>query len=433
MPASHPPTLRALLCCLGFCVACCATGAETVYLAPDTYTRFAAPADPQAAALRFDEAARAAAQGEPSRALSLATETLALDPDHAEARRVLGYERVDGRWLTPYQERLVGRGQAWDPRFGWSAVEDLPRLEAGERRHGRRWVSAETDAKLHAEIADGWQVRSDHFVVTTNHSLAAAAALAEELERYCQAWRQLFAGYCLSEREVRLRFEGQRDARDTSATMNVFLHRDRAGYVEHLRRRQPRIGETLGIYFDTLREAHFYDAGDGAGLALQLPTVYHEAGHQLFQEMGGKGKAAGLDANFWAVEGVACWLETLTPQRDSDGRLTYRLGAGDSGRLPAAKRRLLGGEGPMPVAQLAALGQADLQRRPNLAAVYGQSAALAGMLMQGEGGRWREPFVGFLGDLYRSRPDSEALLRATDASGDELDRAYRNYLRNLSP
>ena len=154
---------------------------------------------------------------------------------------------------------MVDAGKSWNPNRGWIAAED-----AGVEPRPTK---------------DGWQVRTDHFLVTSNHSQAAAAELATRLERLHQIWRQLFAGFYFSEREVRELFADERSPRERHQPFRVVYHRDQDDYVAALKRRQPRIAETLGIYFDADREAHFF-AGDKQNLA----TLNHEAVHQLFQE-----------------------------------------------------------------------------------------------------------------------------------------------------
>src|SRR5204863_3644081 len=114
------------------------------------------------------------------------------------------------------------------------------------------------DASRHTNIKNGWQVRTDHFFVTTNHSLAAGAELAARLERLYQIWRQLFAGFYYSEQEVKGLFGGERIARVSVRQFKVFYHRNRDDYVNNLSRRQPMIADTLGIYFDANSEAHFF-------------------------------------------------------------------------------------------------------------------------------------------------------------------------------
>ena len=50
----------------------------------------------------FELAKQAAEAGQSSLAFQWATETLRENPDHADARRVLGYVERGGKWLTPY-------------------------------------------------------------------------------------------------------------------------------------------------------------------------------------------------------------------------------------------------------------------------------------------------------------------------------------------
>ena len=120
-----------------------------------------------------------------------------------------------------------------------SCASDVPRYEAGERLVDGRTISAEADAHVHRDINNGWQLRTDHFLITTNHTLEAAADLAARLERLHQVWRQLFAAFYLREHEVR---GGRRrpPASATSETFRVYYHRTKDEYVALQRRRQPR-------------------------------------------------------------------------------------------------------------------------------------------------------------------------------------------------
>ena len=97
---------------------------------------------------------------------------------------------------------MLDAGKTWHPKFGPVAAADVPRYDKGERQLNGRWVSATVDGGRHTDMKSGWQVRTDHFLVTTNHSLEAASGLAARLERLYQVWRQLFAGFFLSDKEV---------------------------------------------------------------------------------------------------------------------------------------------------------------------------------------------------------------------------------------
>jgi hypothetical protein len=412
---------------------------QVVPVAPDVYVGHleTTAADPAAADALFAEARAAAEAGASSEVFDLAARTLHADPGHAAARTVLGYELVDGVWRTPYEASNRLKNASWRPRYGWLTDDENARYEAGERLLGRRWITAEQDASRREAIEDGWTIRTDHFAVTTNHSLEAGAQLAAELEGLFQVWRQAFAGYWLEDREVRALFAGERMARKRSRPMKVYYHRDKAGYVEHLRRRQPRIAETLGIYFDDAREAHFFAPPEGADaeeLELARATLYHEAAHQLFAENGPGRRGAGRDANFWLVEGAACYFELLAPGTDlpgpGGGPATYTLGNPAQGRLPSALAR-----GPvLPLAELAVMGQTDLQRRDDLAAVYAQATGLVAMLRHGQhAAEDREALVRTLRAVYSGRPDGEEIARQTGRSAAELDEDYRQFLGELVP
>ena len=383
-----------------------------LFVAPDQYTgtetlgeKYREARNAYAASL-FALAKQAADAGQLSLAFEWATETLRENPDHADARRVLGYEKHDGAWLTPYAKRMVAAGKEWDSQAGWVAKD----AGSNERKPGK----------------NGWQVRTDNFLVTSNDSLAAAAELAARLERLYQVWRQLFAGFSYSDREVQQLFAGERKPRERHRPFRVFYHRDKDDYVAALQRRQPRIAETLGIYFDADREAHFF-AGDDRNIA----TLNHEAVHQLFQETRPAARHVGGTANFWIIEGIATYFETLREHSDPTAGLYYTIGEASAGRLPAARERLLAEQFYVPVDELVRLGKDDLQRYPELVKLYCQSTGLAALLMDGDGGRYREPLVEYLTEVYAGRDDKNSLSDATGASNSELDAAYRRYLESL--
>ena len=209
----------------------------------------------------FQLARMAASAGQSSLAFQWSTEAVRENPDHAAPGASSAINSATVSWLTAYGARMADAGKTWHPKFGWIVASDAPRYEAGERLVGGNWITAEADAARHSAMKNGWQVRTDHFLVTTNHSLEAAVELATRLERLHQVWRQLFAGFYLNERGVGELFESDRDPRSQLRPFRVYYHRDRAEYNAALLRRQPRIAETLGIYFDAEREAHFF-AGD---------------------------------------------------------------------------------------------------------------------------------------------------------------------------
>ena len=115
-----------------------------LFVAPDQYSgtepngeQYRAARNKYADAL-FELAKRAAEAGQLSLAFEWATEAVRENPDHADARRVLGYEQHDGQWLTPFAKRMVDAGKVWDPKAGWIAADDAAaRTQARPKTAGR--------------------------------------------------------------------------------------------------------------------------------------------------------------------------------------------------------------------------------------------------------------------------------------------------------
>ena len=378
------------------------------------------------AAMCFRRARTASEQGDVGAALRLATQAMAADPEHVEARRVLGYRKVGEQWAGTYAARRLERGEIWHADFGWIRAEEVSSWEAGERRMGNRWISAEDDARRHASIDRGWKIRTDHFHVVTNHSREAASELATRLEILYQLWQQLFGGFYLDASDLMKRFEGKESSGYRGKPFLVNYYRTREEYNAALRRLQPQIEMTLGIYFDSNRQTHFF-----AGKEQDAGTIYHEAVHQFFQESRPAARHVGALANAWIIEGTACYFESLVEHRDANGRRYFTVGTADAGRLPAAQHRRLVDDFYIPLAELSALGMTDLQSRDDLARLYSQSAGLATFLMHGRNGQYRPALVKLMQEIYAGRDKATSLQDLTGQSFTELDNQYLEFLERL--
>jgi hypothetical protein len=196
--------------------------------------------------------------------------------------------------------------------------------------------------------------------------------------------------------------------------------------VAALRQRQPRIDETLGIYFDTNREVHFFD-----GRGQDPGTVYHEAVHQLFHESRSAARHVGGQANFWIIEGIATYFETLTEHQTEFAGPYFTIGEMTAGRLPAARQRLLTEGYYVPLEELTRLGKEGVQEQPDLAKLYSQAAGQAAFLMDAEGGRYREPLVRYLAAVYAGRDEPDTLAAESGRSFEQLDAEYRRAMQSL--
>lgn len=346
-------------------------------------------------------------------------------PNHADARRLLGYRRIGEHWAGSVAEKMLADGYAWNPKFGWVKASDLPKYEQGLRPSRGRWVSAEEDARQHEKITGGWSVRTDHVLVTTNIDRAAAAELATRLEGLYQIWRQLFGEFAATPAELQARLDGKGNAGFTPKPFRVVYYRDRAEYNDALRRIQPQIESTLGIYFDSRRQSHFF-----AGEEQDAGVIAHEAVHQFFYESARKPtRHLAATANVWAVEGVACYFETLRKMATIPN--AYALGTADGGRLQAARHRRVVDNYYVPLAELSALGTVELQARPDLPQLYSQSAGLASFLIDGQNGRYRPAFRELLAAIYAGRDAADTLATAAGVSYEQLDREYLAFMQSL--
>jgi len=411
---------------------------QILYLVSEGPSAAAPKAEPAAAAqwrtkfeqLRREHSAKlvdlmdqAAKQRQFGLAYELAHQACREHPADERLRKLLGYQKYEDAWYRPWTIRKLKAGSEWRDGLGWVLGSHLAKVDAGQRYFQGRWLSPEEEAERRQEIDKGWQVGTEHYSVTTNLNQQAAVALATRLEKFQAAWRQLFVGYLATDKELSAMFASGRPLRQTSQRHQVIYFATRDQYNEALRPLQPRINITLGIYFDTLRQCYFF-----AGEEQDAGTLFHEAAHQLFQESRPVATNVGRADNFWALEGVACYLESI-----EEGPDWIAVGGRDAGRMPAARQRLLVGNNYLPLGELTALGLTAIQEHADLPRLYTESAGLATFFMQAQQGRYREPWVRYLTAIYTGRATPKSLAELTGQSYEELDRQYRAYLEPMGP
>lgn len=362
-------------------------------------------------------ARQAVAEHRPSLAVELVTEAVRENPDHKPARRMLGYVRYRDAWHTPFEVRQLSANKVFHEKFGWLPKTHVARYDQGQRYYQGRWMTAADEAALRTDVKRGWRVESEHYAVTTNHSLEEGVALSRRLEMLYAVWQQAFAGYQASEAEIARRLEG-RAARREPTQHDVVYFRNRQQYNDALRSSQPQIEISIGIYFPRVRTAYFF-AGDGQ----QHDTLYHEATHQLFQETRPAVVEPGRANNFWAVEGIACYTESL--HVGEQGFVT--LGGSNASRMQTA-RRLVDEKKSLPLAELVQMGAEALQRDPRIKELYGQATGLAHFFVHADEGRYREPLVRYLEAIYSARATPQSLAEATGVNDETLDRQYRDFM-----
>lgn len=365
----------------------------------------------------FAMAQLAARQRQLSLAMVLLNDTLRENPDHADARRLVGDVNVDGRWCSPYQAEQLRKGLHWHDKFGWLPPGHVERYEAGERFYNGQWISQERDAELHADIRTPWKIETDHFSITTNHSLEGGVALGEKLERLHRVWRQLFAAYYGTASQWNSAFAGGAVPDTGRRKHSVMFLKDRTEFQRVLQNELPPQVQISGIYLSGPKISYFY-ADETRGDT----TLNHEATHQLFHESRRVTATIGQRANAWIIEGIACFMESLADRGDA-----LTVGGIDAYRIQDHRFYLHRNQFYMPMGELVALGVNALQRQNNLGMIYAQSAAVTDYLMFAGDGRYRDGLVDYLLQLYVGRDRPNSLTATLGLKPDAIDEAFRQF------
>ena len=361
----------------------------------------------------------------PSLAYELVLEALRCDPDHEEARRLLGYTRFRGNWHTPFEIKRLRAGYVWHEQFGWLPQASLARYEAGERFYSGRWITAAEEARARSNIRNGWRVETEHYTITTNVSLEAGVDLGRRLERLYRAWQQAFATFCATPDQLVRMFEGRGQPRGSSVRHQAIYFRNREEYQAAVGSRLPVDIETTGLYLSDTRTAYFFPDQDEEGNP-DHTSLYHEATHQLFAETRPMAETAGRRANFWILEGIACYMESFELHETFD-----TLGGTRSPRLEAARHRALVDGFYVPLGELVTMGMEALQHDPRIAMLYSQSAGLAHFLMHAHDSRYRDALVEYLVAIYSGEDRIATLAEAVGQAFPDLDDEYREFLKKL--
>ena len=153
------------------------------------------------------------------------------------------------------------------------------------------------------------------------------------------------------------RVDSRGAARRESPQHNVVYFRSRDEYNGALGAMQPKIEISIGIYFPAVRTAYFF-----ADEQQQPDTLYHEATHQLFQETRPAVVEPGRANNFWVVEGIACYMESL--DESQPGVVT--LGGANASRMASRAQRSSRKDRSLPLAELVQMGAEAVQRDPRI-------------------------------------------------------------------
>ncbi len=368
--------------------------------------------------------------GYPSYAYKLLLEVAQNDPDHRTARRLLGYERLGEEWVTPFAAQMLRKRYQWHDKFGWLPSSSVERYARGERYY-KGWMSAAKEAELRRDFANAWQIRTDHYLVKTNHSLERGVELAKALEDFYRFFRQTFAGFFNTPKQLQKLFEGPVTGSGRAMVAKPYLvhyYRTRDEYNRKLIAKIPQVAITNGLYLTDDRTAYFFHNPDPEADA--EATLFHEATHQMLYEAEPFSRRIAGKRNFWIIEGIACYMESFKRDQGNSS-----LGDPNYIRFNAARHRYLVDRYYVPLNEFTRMGMVEFQTDPNISKNYSQASGLSHFFMHYDGGKYREALTQHLLQIYSANPRRRAAVQSlaelTDVSFKELDQQYGEFLTSL--
>ena len=370
--------------------------------------------------------------GLPSYAYQLLREVTWYHPDHIGARRVLGYVRYKDRWVSPFTKRKLEKGEIWHEKYGWIPKSSLSNYEKGLQYYLPRgssrgtWKPAAVVAELRRNFRNAWEVRTEHFLVRTNHSLETGVQVASVLEEFYAHFFATFAGFFNSREQMKKLFAGTAVANvRPPRPYLVHYYRTKEEYIQRLQSAIPQIAITNGLYLFTERISHFFHSPSG----MKKSTLYHEATHQIFYESLKNTRLIAERENFWIVEGISCYMESFRAEKG-----TASLGNPNHPRFVAAKYRYQQDRFYIPLAQFTKMGRQEFQTHRDIRKIYSQASGLAKFFMEYDGGKYREALIEYLSQIYRGtsrRNRVPSLEELTGVRYEELDRQYGEFITRL--
>ncbi|MEO2010878.1 MAG: hypothetical protein ABGX22_19540 [Pirellulaceae bacterium] len=325
---------------------------------------------------------------QPALAYQMLYEICWLDPDHDQARTVLGFKSSGKIWTRGSAKISVSQPRIALRDYGFSAREY-------------------------------WRIRSPHFTVLTNCSQEKGVALAESLEFFYLVWTQAFFDYGQSGSTLKRQLEaGKAPSVRSKRPYSVVFFRDRDQYNASLRTWEPMIDKTIGLYLAKRKKSFLYDAPSPPVQAWR-----HEVGHQLFAETVNTETQIGEGSDFWVAEALALYLESFRPYD------TYAtLGGRTADRLQFARYHALREGFRVPIGELVPWGRQEVQNHERLGALYSQFAGIAHFLIDQAPGHYRTPFIKYARDTYRNGEPTIALSDYLHINGVDLDAEYLKFL-----
>jgi hypothetical protein len=374
---------------------------------------------------------------------------LARNPNHPEARRLLGYVPHNGGWATPQAAENLNGGLVLDPTFGWVPDDWIPHLNEGllpgiiTRGRVIPWLPADQANALRDSIQRGWVIKTEHFEIQTDVPLADAIQFGRRLEALHDAFFLNFGNLVGEKLPLARRFRDPShvpSTRDDGKRYSVWYFGNKDEYVEFLRPFEgPDIVKSLGTYLPA-RKGQSQSAGrsyffrDDNGQIDNLSTLFHEVSHQLlFESLSPATRQEQNVGNYWVWEGLGTYFETFTPQEDG----SYQLGGLIGPRIEKARDDILRAGLFIPIGELAGMDKSRFNDERAVYLHYAESMALTVFFLNYDNGRYRDEFLDYVSDAYKGRyrrgSSLPPLVKRLGVAPRTLEDEFLDFLRSGEP
>jgi Protein of unknown function (DUF1570) len=363
-------------------------------------------------------------------------------PDHREARRLLGFVPHEGGWARPFAIRQLKLGLVSHPTFGWVRADWVPHLDRGELpaplargQKTARWLSADEANGLRANWSPPWYINTEHFEIQTNVTMAEAITFGRRLEAFHDLFMALLADILGENLPLARRFKDPSLTGETGyKPHSIYYFGAKSEYVDYLSPSQGQdIAKTLGFYpppkSGSSRRMTAYFFRDPGGQLPVTATLYHEVSHQLLFETAGTNGYTRNVGNYWVFEGLGTYFETVMPQPDG----SLEVGGLAGPRIEVAIKALVGERQLIPLAEFIAFEQNAFNRDSEIYLHYQQAMALTVFLMQWHEGTYRDAFLDYVRDAHRGwikHGTGRELRNRLGQTYAALDSQFRAFLKN---
>jgi len=313
---------------------------------------------------------------------------IAVNPEHIQARKALGHEKIKDQWLTGDALYLA---KGWTRHLGrWLSPADLQRTQ-------QRQLKFRDMARQRADWSNAWELTTAHFKIKSNAAPRVVEEMAQAMEACMDTLVQIFqprGGLPVIPLEI-------------YATQEQFM---RGSAMDGI----PVSGGTLG-YFWTLGNRSGIRCFYAGSIDRTLGVLFHECTHLVIK------LSYGRDVPLWSNEGMAVFMEFAERQ---DKKLNIISVPWD--RLWHLQEQIK--EGTVSLNNL-------VGTRGDFYSVeyYPQGWSLTYFLLYANNGKYRNLLQGFYENRRRNLNPIVDFAATFGVSPDDMMKDWRPYFEKLEP